>query len=98
MDLSEIWIVEYSRSQRCFHVETLDEAVKANLYIAERGLKADYIPVAACRSHGAAVEASEALRALLSAKPRARVIFLLRRRAQLFLERVKLWKHTEKQP
>ena len=98
MDLSEIWIVEYSRSQRCFHVETLDETVKANLYIAERGSNTDYIPVAVCRSHDAAIDTSEALRALLSPKPRARVIFLLRRRARLFLERVKLWKHTEKQP
>lgn len=78
MNLSKIWVVEYSVSQKCFHVDKLDVTVKSNFDDAKRGLSTDYIPVAVCRSHDAAIDISKALRVLLCPEPRAELDHFLK--------------------
>ena len=43
-------IVEWSASQRAFHIEPLERACERNLRAFSRGSATDYIPIAVCNN------------------------------------------------
>jgi len=45
MEDKEIYIGEYSCSQGCYHIITVQEAIKTNAEMAAKGVYNDYIPI-----------------------------------------------------
>ena len=44
--IKDLWCLEYSLSQKCFHVYTLGEAVENNLKNMDIGITTDYMIIA----------------------------------------------------
>lgn len=68
MNLSALYVVEYSRGQRCFHVDTLSESLAVNVRAFAEGKPVDYVPLCICLTHDAANEACAHYRALRDAR------------------------------
>ena len=45
MDISKIKVVEWSPSQKCFHVETIDRMIHSNLRVFFGHTMTDYLPI-----------------------------------------------------
>jgi hypothetical protein len=45
MNIRSLFVVEWSFSQRCFHVQEIEEALEQNLDVFRRHSGADYIPI-----------------------------------------------------
>ena len=44
MNLKDVWVAEYSRSQDCFHIDTIDHSIKMNLENVLSRKGNDYLP------------------------------------------------------
>lgn len=44
-EADDIWVVEYSESQKCFHVETIKEMVDRNIDLMFKSKLVDYVPL-----------------------------------------------------
>lgn len=51
MNLDDMYCVEYSVSQQCFHIDTLQQIVIQNKITVEQGTSTDYKIVAVCSSY-----------------------------------------------
>lgn len=58
------WVVEYSGTQKAFHIETLTEALRSNRRQFADGGMVDYVPLAIVSSHDEASELCDRLEAL----------------------------------
>jgi len=41
----EVWVVEWSESQQCFHVDLLDKSLETNTRNYLEGRKTDFVPI-----------------------------------------------------
>jgi hypothetical protein len=57
-----LFVLEWSGKQRCFHVQTLDESVKQNLRCALREKSSDYIIIGLFATRDEVIKATELLR------------------------------------
>jgi hypothetical protein len=53
-EANRLWVVEYSGTQKAFHIETLAEALRSNREQFAAGGMVDYVPLAVVSSHGEA--------------------------------------------
>lgn len=64
MEIETLYVAEYSKSQGCFHVETLAECLSANRRIVAARAAVDYVPFALCASMSLANAACGAMERL----------------------------------
>lgn len=64
MDLENTYCVEYSVSQQCFHIDTLQQIVIQNKATTEQGTITDYKIIAVCSSYDEAKTAARYLDSL----------------------------------
>ena len=64
------YVVEYSFSQRCFHVESFAEALGTNASAFARNRRVDYIPLGIYPTREAANAACSALQPIRDARSR----------------------------
>lgn len=65
--MSEFYLCEYSKTQGCFHIETLSQALQANRRIVAARASVDYVPFALCDSYE---EASRCVDAMMKMQER----------------------------
>lgn len=70
----KINIVEYSVSQKCFHINTLDTAITQNLRGIGRGGQPDFVVVGMAETYEEAIELSEKIEAELNNLSRLRLV------------------------
>lgn len=63
-DANRLWVVEYSGTQKAFHIETLAEALRSNSRQFAEGGMVDYVPLAIVSSHDEASTLCDRLEAL----------------------------------
>ncbi len=51
MQISKMWVVEYSVNQQCFHIEHLEDYVANNICNIIENTSTDYQLVAICENH-----------------------------------------------
>lgn len=56
MNLHEIYTVEYSTTQRCYHIDTLDRTLANNLIAVARNINNGYLLIGLFLSHEAAAD------------------------------------------
>lgn len=62
--LNNIWVLEYSIPQGCFHRETLGAMLQSNRDCIARGFQPQYVPIAFARSPEECFKLSEEWRRL----------------------------------
>ncbi len=63
--LKTVWVAEYSHQQRCFHVETLAEALEKNSRGIVNGYALDFIPFAVVNDQATACDLCNRMRKTL---------------------------------
>lgn len=63
-EANRLWVVEYSGTQKAFHIETLAEALRSNREQFAAGGMVDYVPLAIVSSHEQASEMCDRMEAL----------------------------------
>lgn len=48
--MNELYVLEWSQKQKCFHIETLDEMQKRNFAAFRENRNTEYIPIMLCES------------------------------------------------
>lgn len=61
--VNEMWVVEWSPSQRQYHIQTVGEMLEANLRAVAHGVNVDYVPIAIARTAEEADQISNMLEA-----------------------------------
>ena len=61
-DLKELFVVSWSKSQNCFHIEKFDSMLDANSKIFMKDATVDYIPLAIAGTHEEAFEISKLIK------------------------------------
>lgn len=51
MTVGKLWAIEYSVSQRCFHIEQLEDYVVNNIYDITQNLSSDYRLIGLCLTY-----------------------------------------------
>lgn len=64
IDPEEMWVLEWSREQKCFHIETVEEMLTGNLDAFVVGHESQYVPLYFCATRGEATVCSRRLRDL----------------------------------
>lgn len=59
--MTEIYVVEWSFKQKCFHIETLNEMIFSNYSAFRENRNTEYIPILIVKSHNDARKAIEEL-------------------------------------
>lgn len=49
--IKDLWVVEYSVSQQCFHVDTLGDSINNNQFICVNQRPVDYLIIAICDTY-----------------------------------------------
>ena len=57
--MNGMFVVEWNRRQKHFHIQALGEILKGNLHAAVNGRDSGYVPVAIARTKGEALEMSK---------------------------------------
>jgi hypothetical protein len=63
-EANRLWVVEYSGTQKAFHIETLAEALRSNREQFAEGGMVDYVPLAIVSSHDEASTLCDRMEAL----------------------------------
>ena len=50
LKMTDMWIVEYSSDQGCFHVQRLSETLRSNMSMVLRRTSNDFLPIALAES------------------------------------------------
>lgn len=50
-NVNEIYVIEYSVSQKSFHAHTLQEMINTNRSIVSEGRSLDYLPIGFAQAH-----------------------------------------------
>jgi hypothetical protein len=64
-EMNEMFVVEWNRRQKKFHIQALGEILKSNLLAAVNGRDLGYVPVAIAKTEGEALEMSKLIEAKL---------------------------------
>ena len=51
MQISKLWVVEYSVKQQYFHIEELEDYATNNIYNIVRNISTDYQLLELCKTH-----------------------------------------------
>lgn len=62
-NVNEMWVVEWSPSQKQYHIQTVGEMLEANLRAVAHGVDVDYVPIAIARTGVEADQISNMLEA-----------------------------------
>lgn len=65
--MQELWTVEYSVEQKCFHIDTLDSTIKNNIQSIVEGKTTSYMLIFICATHEEAKEYVEKAGEILKA-------------------------------
>ena len=73
-EVNEMFVVEWNRREKHFHIQALGEILKGNLLAAVNGRDSGYVPLAIARTKGEAVEMSKLIEAKLRTLRRLRLV------------------------
>ena len=59
--MNDLWVAEYSVSQGCFHIHTVESMMKKNLSAIVEKRSLDYLPFSVCESSSDANKACDML-------------------------------------
>lgn len=59
--MNDLWVAEYSVSQGCFHIHTVESMMKKNLSAIVERRSSDYLPFAVCKNSDEANRACDLL-------------------------------------
>ena len=69
-ELNGMFVVEWNRRQKHFHIQALGEILKGNLIAVVNGRDSGYVPVAIAQTKGEAVEMCRLIEVKLRSLPR----------------------------
>ena len=70
-EMNGMFVVEWNRRQKHFHIRALGEILKSNLSAAVNGRDSGYVPVAIAQTEGEALEMSKLIQVKLRSLRRA---------------------------
>ena len=73
-EMNGMFVVEWNRREKHFHIQALGEILKGNLLAAVNGRDSGYVPLAIARTKGEAVEMSKLIEAKLRTLRRLRLV------------------------
>ena len=73
-EMNGMFVVEWNRREKHFHIQALGEILKGNLLAAVNGRDSGYVPLAIARTKGEAVEMSKLIEAKLRSLRRLRLV------------------------
>ena len=65
-DIDEMFVVEWSPSQKQFHIHSVGEMLESNLHAALHGFEADYVPLAIAPTESEADQVAAAIEAKMN--------------------------------
>jgi hypothetical protein len=69
-EMNGMFVVEWSRRKKHFHIQALGEILKGNLLAAVNGRDSGYVPVAVAQTKGEALEMCRLIEVKLRSLPR----------------------------